>query len=191
MDLVEEVFGIDLSEFSENQGQGKTAYIIYGESVDDYREKWLGVMKQSIASIYMAEVLGYKPQVVYSRDSSETFEYMVQDDAPAIFYFGHLGKPSIDEVSSGDLPTQYKMAKKDNLERIYGEKRAHEMISEMGWDFFDSLGKDIFLNFSCFSADDSKLVERTVREGGVYFGHKGKLYPTEELEGFTRPFENK
>ena len=185
--LVEDVFGIDLEGFDKNMGKGKKVYIIYNDSIDEYREEWLGITNKSLAAIYMAEVLGYTPEVVYPGNSDEAFDYMVDPKAGGIIYFAHQRYSSLEEIEPDDLSSQFKMATIRHYVALgYNGQEARRLAEEQG---YESLGKNFFLSFSCHSADNLEMVERTVKEGGVYYGHEGLLYPTEGVDEYIRPYK--
>jgi len=184
--FVEDVFGISLEGFDENIGKGKKVYIIYNDSIDEYREAWLGLTKQSAAAIYMAEVLKYTPEVVYPKNSDEAFDYMVDPKAGGIIYFAHQHYSSLEEVEPADLSSQFKMALMRHYRALgHSGQEVRQLIEEHG---YESLRKDFFLSFSCHSADNPEMIERTVKEGGIYYGHKGTLHPTEGVDEYVRPY---
>jgi len=51
------------------------------------------------------------------------------------------------------------------------------------------LAKSIFISFACHSLDDPEIIRRTVRPGGIYYGHKGILWPMEKLEERIRKLD--
>ncbi len=191
--FVKKQLGIDLSDAKVNTEPGKKMYIIYSESIDEYRESWIAMNGKFLAALYMADVLNVQPQVVHAKDSNEAFEYMVLPDGRDIFYFSHQDKSSIEEIEPDDLQTQFRMAKMRNLTKIHGKEKANEMIKEMGWEPFESLGKEHFVSFTCNGANNEEMIKRTVKKGGKYYAHKGKLYSapgtffgTQTLEKYTR-----
>ena len=168
-------------------GKGKKVYIIYNDTIDEYREAWLGLTGQSAAAIYMAEVLGYTPEVVYPQNSDEAFDYMVDPKAGGIIYFAHQRYSSLEEVEPDDLSSQFRMALMRHYTALgHNEQEARRLTEERG---YESLGKDFFLSFSCHSADNPEMIETTVREGGIYYGHEGTLYPTEGVDEYVRPYD--
>lgn len=177
-----QVLGIDVKGYKENIGRGKKAYIIYSPSICGRRRLWLDLLtKQTVAAEMFFKLLGYDVKIITAKDTDQVFDYMVDPQAAAVAYFAHQGYCSIEESRLDDLGnfyyqalTRYFMKKKN-----YDSKRARQEAKKRGTD---SLDKDIFINFSCHSLDKPEIIKKTVRPGGIYYGHKGTLWPTEGLK---------
>ncbi len=186
VEFVKDVLGIDIEDFDNKMGESKKAYIIYSDSIDSYRKFWLeSITQQTAAAQMLFEELGYQVEIVYPKDSNESFEYMVDPEATAVFNIAHQYYCSLEEIEPDGLPSQFFQAAYRFFQRDYSKNVALQMAKEMNTD---CLNKDFFINFSCHSLDNEAIVERTVRPGGAYYGHKGTLYPTEILEERIRGY---
>lgn len=187
IEFIKDVLGIDVKGFAKDIGKGKKAYIIYSDSMDWYRKLWVdGITKQSIAAGWLFDYLGYDYEIVYPKNSDEAFEYMADPEATAIFNFAHQYYSSLEEITPDELPEQFKQATYRLLKKKHGKEKAGQMIKNMN---FESLMKELFVNFSCHSLDDLEIIKRTVKQGGVYYGHEGTLYPFEDLEEKIRSYD--
>ncbi len=178
---------------SSNMCSPKSAYVFVSKNMSAYLKTWTLPYIYGIKKFYRKS--GYKVVEINEDDIKPMATYLSRPSTKAMAWFGHGEEPGGKATIEGYDATGGGYSIKDAIGfkskevggflyrcqfEVYAAKWVdiHNKIETIAEQHQEHPDLDYLYNFSCYSLDDNSVMNYLVRDGGIYWGHRGVLHGT-------------
>ena len=186
---------------SSNMCSPKSAYVFISQGVTPYQKMWILPLVYGIKNYYRK--LGYKVVEISENHINKIATYLSRPSTGAIAWFGHGEEPGGKATIEATDATTGGYSIKDAIDsqskeaggflyrcqyEIYATKWVdiHDKIEEFASQRKEHPNLDYLYNHSCYSLDDDSLINYLLKDGGIYWGHRGVLSAVTPLTKVTK-----